>query len=323
MDVSIPVCYPAAMKVIFAGTPEFAVPSLAQLLQSRHDVIAVYTQPDRPAGRGRKLTPSPVKQLALQHDLAVFQPPSLRDAAVQEQLQALDADIMVVVAYGLLLPEAVLTATPHGCVNVHPSLLPRWRGAAPLQRTILAGDTHTGVATMKLDAGMDTGPLYFVEETTVKPLETSGELHDRLAVVGAALLVNTLDQIESSALQPTPQRHEGVTHAQKITKAEAALDWQRSALELQHAVCGFNPWPVAHTGYHDQRLRIWQAVVIDASSQQAPGTVIAATKEGIDVVTGDGVLRLLKLQLPGGKPLTAAEFLNREQQFVVGEVFSE
>lgn len=323
MDVSIPVCYPAAMKVIFAGTPEFAVPSLEQLIQSHHQVIAVYTQPDRPAGRGRQLTPPPVKQLALQHNIPVFQPASLRQAQSQQQLLSLQADIMAVVAYGLLLPEPVLTSTIHGCVNVHPSLLPRWRGAAPLQRTILAGDRETAVATMKLDTGMDTGPLYLVEKTAVLPKETSGQLHDRLAVVGAQLLVKTCDLIESENLQPTPQSDVGVTHAAKVTKAEAVIDWSRSAIELEHAVCGYNPWPVAHTGYHQQRLRIWEAEALAMPTTATPGTVLNATKQGIDVATGAGVLRLLKLQLPGGKPLAPAEFLNREQQFVAGEVFSE
>jgi len=214
----------AYMKILFAGTPEFAVASLEHLMESHHDVLAVYTQPDRPAGRGRHLKSSAVKVRAQAYDLPFYQPASLKNADVQEQLQGFNADVIAVVAYGLMIPDAVLGSAPHGCINVHPSLLPRWRGAAPLQRTILAGDEQTGVATMQLDSGMDTGPIYLLEKTDVLPLETSGQLHDRLALVGAKLLVQTLDQIEAKNLQPIPQSKDGITHADKITKDEAQLD---------------------------------------------------------------------------------------------------
>lgn len=310
----------AYMKIVFAGTPEFAVASLEQLMQSHHDVLAVYTQPDRPAGRGRQLKPSAVKVRAQAYDLPVYQPASLKNTEVQAQLQHFNADVIAVVAYGLMIPDAVLTMAPHGCINVHPSLLPRWRGAAPLQRTILAGDAQTGVATMQLDSGMDTGPIYLLEKTTVQPFETSGQLHDRLAVVGARLLLRTLDKIETENLQPTPQSTEGVTHANKITKEEAQLDWSKPALVLQHAVCGFNPVPIAYTFYKNDRLRIWQAQKVAGHFSAVPGTIIHAAKEGIDVATGEGVLRLLTVQLPGGKPLSAAEFLNREQGLTSGVV---
>lgn len=311
------------MKIIFAGTPEFAVPSLKQLINSQHEVVAVYTQPDRPAGRGRQLKASPVKELAEMYSLPVCQPASLKDAAVQQQLRDFNADAMVVVAYGLLLPDPVLAITKHGCINVHPSLLPRWRGAAPLQRCILAGDKKTGVATMQIDSGLDSGPLYLVEETDVLPLETSGQLHDRLAIVGAALLVKTLDLIESDKLKPTPQSEEGLVYAEKLTKAEAALDWHQSARELQQLVCGYNPWPVAHVPYHGDRLRIWEAQAIDQTTTGPAGTVIALSKDGVDIATAKGVLRLLRVQLPGGKPLTAAEFINREQTLAVGQLLGE
>lgn len=312
------------MKIIFAGTPAFAVPSLAALINSQHHVIAVYTQPDRPAGRGQKLTASPVKIVAEQHGVPVYQPASLRDEASQQMLKVLAPDVMVVVAYGLLLPQVVLDIPRFGCINVHPSLLPRWRGAAPIQRTILAGDKQTGVATMQLDSGMDTGPLLLLEETEVLPLETSGQLHDRLSVMGASLLIKTLDGLANGTLTPTSQSEIGVTHAAKITKAEARLDWRQSAWELQHRVCGYNPMPVAYTTYNKQGLRIWDAECISESAvDAAPGTVVALSKAGIDVATGLGVLRLLKIQLPGKKPMTAAEFLNREQVMLQNALLGE
>lgn len=305
------------MNILFAGTPAFAVPSLEALIQSSHRVLAVYTQPDRPAGRGQRLTASPVKTLAMQHGLPLYQPLSLRDEAAQNTLKALAPDVMVVVAYGLLLPQSVLDIPRFGCVNVHPSLLPRWRGAAPIQRTILAGDKQTGVATMQLDVGMDTGPLLLLQKTDVLPLETSGQLHDRLSVIGASLLLKTLEGIEHGTLVATPQSSVGVTHAAKILKSEARLDWHQTALALQHRVCGYHPTPIAYTTYHKQVLRIWEAVCLSEQAIDAlPGTVVNASKQGIDVATGCGVLRLLKMQLPGGKPLTAAEFFHKESRVI-------
>lgn len=312
------------MNIIFAGTPVFAVPSLEALIKSQYHVLAVYTQPDRPAGRGQKLTASPVKTLAMQHELPIYQPLSLRDEAAQNTLKALAPDVMVVVAYGLLLPQTVLDIPRFGCVNVHPSLLPRWRGAAPIQRTILAGDKQTGVATMQLDVGMDTGPILLLQQTDVLPLETSGQLHDRLSVMGASMLLKTLEGIQQGTLIAMPQSTEGVTHAAKLIKAEARLDWCHTALELQHRVCGYNPSPIAYTLYYKQVLRIWEAVCLSEQTiGTVPGTVVNASKQGIDVATGCGILRLLKLQLPGGKPLTAAEFFHKEsamiQRCVLGE----
>ena len=302
------------MNILFAGTPVFAVPSLEALIKSQHHVTAVYTQPDRPAGRGQKLTASPVKILAEQYGLPVYQPASLRDPAAQDILKALAPDIMVVVAYGLLLPQAVLDSPRFGCINIHPSLLPRWRGAAPIQRTILAGDQRTGVAIMQLDAGMDTGPILLLQETDVSSAETSGQLHDRLSEMGASLLLEALEGIQKGTLVGVPQSVEGVTHAAKITKAEAQLNWNLSALALQHCVCGYNPVPVSYTTYKNQVLRIWEAECVSESRNAgvSPGFIIEASRNGIKVGTGKGILSLLKVQLPGGKPITAAEFLNKD-----------
>lgn len=306
------------MKVIFAGTPAFAVPTLEALIDSEHELVAVYTQPDRPSGRGRKLTPSPVKALALTHKLPVYQPVSLKSAETQTQLRALEADVMVVVAYGLLLPKTVLATPRLGCVNIHPSLLPRWRGAAPIQHTILAGDEKTAVTTMLMDAGMDTGPILLQTPVRIQPLENSAQLHDRLAHIGATLLLETLAVLPT--LTPTPQSDQGVTLASKITKADAQLKWSLPAITLQRAVCAYNPWPVAFTDHAHQVLRIWEAEALPSDSLLAPGTVIAASKTGIDIATGEGMLRLHKVQLPGGRQLSAAEYYNKMQsQLVAGE----
>lgn len=304
------------MRVVFAGTPEFAVPSLEQLLQSQHDVVAVLTQPDRPAGRGRQVRPSPVKACAIEAGISVHQPKQLRDVSVQNTLSAMSLDVMVVVAYGLLLPTAVLELPQHGCVNVHPSLLPRWRGAAPIQHTLLAGDEQTGVAIMQLDAGMDTGPILMMEKTDIDPADTSQTLHDRLARLGATLLVKTLDEMRVGAMTPQPQSQSGVTYADKIIKSDAVIDWSQPARVLANQVRAYNPWPVSQTTWRDRGLRIWQAEPTNHQiADHQPGDIVHVSQDGVDVATGDGCLRLLRVQLSGAKQITAAEFANQLNQY--------
>jgi methionyl-tRNA formyltransferase len=301
----------APLKIVFAGTPDFSVPSLKALIDSGQKIRAVYTQPDRPAGRGRKLTASPIKETALANGLAVLQPRTLRDEEAVAILCAQDADLMVVVAYGLLLPQAVLDAPRLGCINVHASLLPRWRGAAPIQRSILAGDLRSGVTIMGMEAGLDTGPMYLSRSIRLEARETGGSLHDKLALLGADALMEALPGIADASLVPQPQDDALATYANKLSKDEALVSWSRPAVELDRTIRAFSPWPVAQTRLGDTVLRLWGSETPGGDVGAAPpGLVVCEGKAGIDVATGDGLLRITRLQTPGKRPMAAADFLN-------------
>ncbi len=294
------------LRVVFAGTPDFAVPSLAALLAHDARVLAVYTQPDRPAGRGRKLSASPVKRLAEDHGLRVEQPHSLRDPPAAPRLAQLRADVMVVVAYGLILPPAVLATPAHGCINVHASLLSRWRGAAPIQRALLAGDRETGVSVMHMDSGVDTGDVLATRACPIAADDTSASLHDKLAALGAELLTACLEDWVAGRIEPRPQPAEGACLAEKVARAEAAIDWARPASSIERAVRAFNPWPVAYTDLNGSLLRVWEASVV--AGRGSPGQVLAAGTAGIEVACGEQALRITRLQLAGKRVLGAEEF---------------
>jgi methionyl-tRNA formyltransferase len=313
------------LNIIFAGTPTFSAVILQALLTSTHAIKAVYTQPDRPAGRGRKLTASPVKELALMHGLAVHQPLTLRDANEQKILADINVDVMVVVAYGLILPAAVLNAPRLGCINIHASLLPRWRGAAPIQRAILAGDKMTGITTMQMDVGLDTGDMLYKLECPIEENDTTETLHDRLAELGAKAILKTLDDIAAGGALPEIQDNALAIYAHKITKEEAQIDWQMPAEALARKVRGFNPWPVAYIKMGEQTIRVWEASALKTNVEHhAAGTIVAVSSESIDVATGKGILQLHKIQLPGGRVLSVSDILNsRHDSFVVGKQLGE
>ena len=294
------------LRIAFAGTPEFALAALDALAASPHRVVGVWTQPDRPAGRGRKLTPSPVKQRALALALPVHQPESLRGAEAQQVLRDAAPDVMVVVAYGLLLPSKVLAIPRHGCLNIHASLLPRWRGAAPIQRALLAGDAETGVAIMRMDKGLDTGDVFKEARTPIAPEDTAQTLHDRLAPMGAAALLDVLARLPDVPARKQPET--GATYAHKLSKDEARLDWSKSADDLARAVRAYDPWPVAYGLQNGVPLKVWRAVAVSDGATAAPGTVVAAGDAGVDVATGKGLLRILELQPAGGRRLPAGDY---------------
>lgn len=299
------------MRIVFAGTPEFSVPPLQALLGSGHQVIAVYTQPDRPAGRGRKLTPSPVKALALEAGVPVYQPSNFKAEPDLAALESLGADLVVVVAYGLLLPQRVLDAPRLGCINIHASLLPRWRGAAPIQRAIAAGDRETGITIMQMEAGLDTGPMHLVRRCPIGGRETGESLHDKLSALGAEAIMASLPSIEAGTSTPLPQEDALATYAHKLKKEESLIDWRLPAEEIDRRVRAYNPWPVAQTACGDAMLRIWDAMPLDGEGREAvPGAIVESGPGGIDVMTGRGLLRITRLQMPGKRAMEAADFLN-------------
>jgi methionyl-tRNA formyltransferase len=300
-----------SLRVVFAGTPEFALPCLQALLRGPASPLAVYTQPDRPAGRGRHLQPSPVKQAALAAGIEVRQPASLRDPDAQAALRALAPDLLVVVAYGLILPQAVLDIPRLGCWNIHASLLPRWRGAAPIQRAIEAGDRQTGVCLMQMEKGLDTGPVLLRQSIDIADDETAGSLHDRLAALGARVLADGIGLLRAGLRpQPVAQPDDGVSYARKLEKHEARLDWQQPAEQLARRVRAFSPWPVAEAELAGERLRIHRACALELDHAAPPGTVLRAGRDGLDVACASGALRLLEVQRAGGRPLPIADFLN-------------
>jgi methionyl-tRNA formyltransferase len=295
------------MKIIFAGTPQFAASALAALLD-QHPVVAVLTQPDRPAGRGMQLTASPVKQLALQHGLPVLQPATLKNEQMQHTLAALDADVMVVAAYGLILPQAVLQLPRHGCLNIHASLLPRWRGAAPIQRAILAGDTETGITIMQMDEGLDTGDMLLRHSCSIEAGDTAQTLHDKLAELGASSILVALRLLQQHRLVPVRQDEDAACYAAKLVKSEAQIDWRQDARQIERAVRAYNPFPVCHASINGLMIKVWQAGLC-ADQQGEPGKVLAADKHGITVACGTGALRLEVVQRPGGKAQPSAQLL--------------
>ncbi|MCW9024215.1 MAG: methionyl-tRNA formyltransferase [Gammaproteobacteria bacterium] len=298
------------LRIIYAGTPEFAATALEALLTTKHHVVAVYTQPDRPAGRGRKLQASPVKQLAERHQLPVYQPENFKDQADIETLKTLDADLMIVAAYGLLLPKAILDAPRLGCINIHASLLPRWRGAAPIQRAILAGDPESGITIMQMDEGLDTGDMLFKMSCPIKEQDTGGSLHDRLAKLGAQALLQALEKLQTQSLIAEAQENGLSTYARKLDKQEAQINWEEDAEQIARQIRAFNPWPGSQTQVNEKTLRIWAAEPVDEACDADAGTVLNCNKNGIDICCGHGILRLQQLQPPGKKAMDVAAFLN-------------
>ena len=315
---------PKPLRVVFAGTPQFAAAHLESLLRAQHNVIAVYTQPDRPAGRGKQLKASPVKELALSHNLSVYQPATLRTNEAADALSQLNADVLVVVAYGLILPKTILSLPRLGCINVHASLLPRWRGAAPIHRAIEAGDEETGVTIMQMDEGLDTGPMLRLEKMAITAQHTTQTLTRDLEQLGSATLLKTLNVLEETQQRAVPQPSDGVTYAEKISKSEAMIEWSQSATELARKIRALNPAPGCFSTLDNQRVKVWEAIPVSSAGTpaHAPGTLVSITREQLSVACGGGLLAITRLQLPSKKPMSIADLLNGNQaNFSVGDRF--
>ena len=311
-----------SLKIAFAGTPEFGLPCLKDIHQSQHELVAVYTQPDRPAGRGQKLKASPIKEWALEHDIPVYQPVNFKQAEAIETLRSLELDVMVVIAYGLILPESVLNIPRFGCINGHASILPRWRGASPIQRAIQHRDQRSGVTIMQMDKGMDTGDMLAIASCDIETNDTGGSLHDKLSLMASTPMLQTLEQMCLGQLNPTPQTNDDATYAPKISKQEARIDWHQPSIAIDALIRAFNPWPIAHTTLDDQFVKIYQSELTSLASQQKPGTMTAFNREGLYVATGDNDLKITKLQLPGKKPVSSIELFNgHSSNWQAGKLF--
>ncbi|MCD1646383.1 methionyl-tRNA formyltransferase [Marinobacter adhaerens] len=305
------------MRLVFAGTPDFAATALKTLIAAGHTIVGVYSQPDRPAGRGRKLQPSPVKQVALDHEIPVFQPETLKTPEAQKQLADLNPEVMIVAAYGLILPKAVLDIPTHGCLNIHASLLPRWRGAAPIQRAIAAGDTETGITIMQMDEGLDTGAMLLKSLTTIDDSDTGGSLHDRLAELGGNAIIKALELLQKGELTGEPQNDDLACYASKLSKTEGHIDWATDATAIERLVRAFNPWPGTYTDLGDQRIRIHEARALVTTSDGPPGTVVQRDREGIDIACGSGTLRITRLQLPGSRAQSVNDLINGGKELLM------
>lgn len=304
------------LNIIFAGTPEFAAQHLSHIVEQGYNIVACYTQPDRPAGRGKKLQPSAVKQVALAHDIPVCQPPSLKNDEALTVLNSWDADLMIVVAYGLLLPQAALDTPKLGCINVHGSILPKWRGAAPIQRAVLEGDAETGVTIMQMDIGLDTGDMLLVETCPIDSNDTSGTIYEKLQHIGPTALVKAVDAIAENKVTAIKQNDDEATYAHKLTKQEAEINWLEPAAIIERKIRGYQPWPVAYANLNGNVVKIWQAVVTPEDTGKNAGDVISADKSGISIQTGDGVITIQSLQPQGKKPMSAGDFVNGRLEWV-------
>ena len=305
------------MRLVFAGTPDFAATALKALIAAGHTIVGVYSQPDRPAGRGRKLQPSPVKQVALDHEIPVFQPETLKTAEAQKQLADLKPDVMIVAAYGLILPKSVLDIPTHGCLNIHASLLPRWRGAAPIQRAIAAGDAETGITIMQMDEGLDTGAMLLKSLTAIDTSDTGGSLHDRLAELGGKAIIEALELLKKGELTGEPQNDDLACYASKLSKTEGHIDWATDATAIERLIRAFNPWPGTYTDLGDQRIRIHEARALVTDSDAFPGTVVHRDRDGIDIACGNGTLRITRLQLPGSRAQSVNDLINGGKELLM------